>query len=220
MAEIIRELVKLQEEQGWLAPDQLENLAARLRVPLHRIESVSTFYPHFRREEFQGTEIAVCRDLSCRLAGAESATSGLRQWAEGRADVRVCETSCLGRCDRAPAAALGDRIVDASNQLEVAECVEASRQGPATREIRIWPSADPYQGSERQDSDAYRVLRAVLAGAKSAPIELLEAAGLRGMGGAGFPTARKWSLVAAETVSSKVVICNADESEPGTFKDR
>lgn len=220
VAEIIRELVKLQEEQGWLASDQLENLAARLRVPLHRIESVSTFYPHFRREKLQGTEIAVCRDLSCRLAGAESATSALRQWAEGRPDVRVCETSCLGRCDRAPAAALGDRIVDASNQLEVAECVETSRQGPATREIRIWPAADPYQGSERQDSDAYRVLRAVLTGAKSAPIELLEAAGLRGMGGAGFSTARKWSLVAAETASSKVVICNADESEPGTFKDR
>jgi NADH:ubiquinone oxidoreductase subunit F (NADH-binding) len=69
-------------------------------------------------------------------------------------------------------------------------------------------------------SDGYRVLRRCLDGSRDAPIEELAAAGLRGMGGAGFPTARKWSLVAAETAATKYVICNADESEPGTFKDR
>ncbi|MFP6655691.1 MAG: NADH-ubiquinone oxidoreductase-F iron-sulfur binding region domain-containing protein [Myxococcota bacterium] len=232
VAEIVRELLKLQEEEGWLSSDRLVALAARLRVPLHRLESVSTFYPHFRREQREATEISVCRDLSCRLAGAESAATALREWAEGRGDVVVVETSCLGRCDRAPAAALGHRTLDAANLLAIAEHVAEATTEPADRERRAWPAADPYWASNaetvasRSESQAtqnrsdYRVLREVLSGSRDAPIEALEAAGLRGMGGAGFPTARKWSLVAAEKASSKVVICNADESEPGTFKDR
>lgn len=226
MGEIVRELLKLQEEDGWLAPDRLENLAAQLRVPLHRIESVSSFYPHFRRQKLQGTKVSVCRDLSCRLAGAAPAVDALREWADGRDDVVVCETSCLGRCDRAPAAAVGDRILDASNRAAIEDCVASSTSEPETREVRSWPAADPYSNAQRNETEVeadrhdYRVLREALSHSRTAPIEELEAAGLRGMGGAGFPTARKWSLVAAEEGSSKIVICNADESEPGTFKDR
>ena len=231
MGEIVRELLKLQEEEGWLAPDRLQDLAARLRVPLHRIESVSSFYPHFRRQELKGTKVSVCRDLSCRLAGAGPAVDALRKWTEGRDDVFVSETSCLGRCDRAPAAAVGDRILDATDQACIADCVAASTREPESREVRSWPAADPYRvasdaSAETLDSEVesdhrdYRVLREALSHSRAKPVEELEAAGLRGMGGAGFPTARKWSLVAAEAASSKVVICNADESEPGTFKDR
>ena len=91
------------------------------------------------------------------------------------------------------------------------------------RPKRSWPAADPYSkvgAAESHGWDDYQVLRDVLAGTREAPVTALNAAGLRGMGGAGFPTARKWSLVAAEPASPKYVICNADESEPGTFKDR
>jgi NADH:ubiquinone oxidoreductase subunit F (NADH-binding)/NADH:ubiquinone oxidoreductase subunit E len=239
MGEIVRELLKLQEEEGWLAPDRLEGLAAQLRIPLHRIESVSSFYPHFQRQKSECKRVSVCRDLSCRLSGAESAVEALREWAAGGDDgpkdglenVVIEETSCLGRCDRAPAAAVGHRILDASDQAAVADCVAATESEPASRQIRGWPAADPYSeaGADTRETLAleaeagrrdYRVLREVLADSRSVPIEKLEAAGLRGMGGAGFPTARKWSLVAAEAAASKVVICNADESEPGTFKDR
>ena len=222
MGEIVRELLELQALEGWLSPESLEALAARLRLPLHRLESVSTFYPHFRREKPTGTEISVCRDLSCRLAGSGESLDALRTWAEGRDDIVVCETSCLGRCDRAPAAAVGHKIVDASDRAFIENCVGSPDREPALRDIRSWPAADPYASESATNShqENYRVLRRSLDGSTAEPIERLEAAGLRGMGGAGFPTARKWSLVASESVSPKHVICNADESEPGTFKDR
>jgi NADH:ubiquinone oxidoreductase subunit F (NADH-binding)/NADH:ubiquinone oxidoreductase subunit E len=230
LGEIVRELLELQEVEGWLSPESLEALAARLQLPLHRLESVSTFYPHFLREQPSGTRISVCRDLSCRLAGASEALDAMRAWAEGRDDVVVCGTSCLGRCDQAPAAAVGHRIIGASDRAAVENCMAAAADSPSRepglRPIRSWPAADPYGRTNAQtpedasQQNAYRVLRRSLEHSVAAPIERLEAAGLRGMGGAGFPTARKWSLVAAESASPKHVICNADESEPGTFKDR
>ena len=222
MSEIVRELLKLQEEEGWLAPDRLEALATRLRLPLHRLESVSTFYTHFRRERPQSREISVCRDLSCRLAGAESACARLRAWAEGQSDVQVREVSCLGRCDQAPVAALGHRIVDAADPDGVAAVLADPAALESPRPGRSWPTADPYASADGKGvrGDGFRVLRRVLEAGREVPIARLEAAGLRGMGGAGFPTARKWSLVAAQTASPKHVVCNADESEPGTFKDR
>jgi formate dehydrogenase/NADH-quinone oxidoreductase subunit F len=222
LGEIVRALLALQEEEGWLPPAGLEALAARLRVPLHRIESVSTFYTHFRRAEPAGIEVLVCRDLSCRLAGAEAACARLRERAGESAGFAVRESSFLGRCDQAPAAAIGDRVLDASDADEVARAATRGTSEAVERPRRAWPAADPYATGGRQDplADRYQVLRAVLNGPREAPIAPLEAAGLRGMGGAGFPTARKWKMVASEGASPKHVVCNADESEPGTFKDR
>lgn len=251
MQEIIRELLELQGREGWLRPDSLRALAERLRVPLHRIESVSSFYPHFRREPRTALEVAVCRDLSCRLAGAEEAARGLREQASARGDFRVREVSCLGRCDRAPAAAIGDEVVDPRDLTALGSRLEAldAEEGVAmARPPRAWPEVDPYapldassdgpSGASSLASPAassgaspggsaggrdlapWSVIRAALEGPREAAVAILEEAGLRGMGGAGFPTARKWSLVAAEPGGPKHVICNADESEPGTFKDR
>ena len=224
---IVRALLALQKEVGWLPADRLEALAAELRVPMHTLESVSTFYTHFRRVPPAGVEVEVCRDLSCRMAGAASACAALREIASRREGsepaLEITEVSCLGRCDQAPAAALGDRILSAADSAEVVEAVDANRCDAVPRPKRNWPAADPYAKeatAASQGGSDYQILRDVLAGSREAPVAELEAAGLRGMGGAGFPTARKWSLVAAESASPKYVICNADESEPGTFKDR
>ena len=217
LEDLVSELRKLQEAEGWLSPEGLQALAARLSVPLHRLESVSTFYTHFRRTPPSGMELEVCRDLSCRLAGGESACARLRTLASERGDVALREVSCLGRCDAAPAAALGDRILSAADPDAIEAALASGARDPETRAGHAWPAADPYAAG---DDPPYRVLREVLAGPPRAPIEVLDASGLRGMGGAGFPTARKWSLVAAEASLPKHVICNADESEPGTFKDR
>lgn len=222
---IVRALLRLQEEVGWLPPDRLEALAAELQVPLHRIESVSTFYTHFRRRPPAGPILEVCRDLSCRLAGGESACRKLRALSEARGaggegapPFEVHEVSCLGRCDGAPAAVLGDRVLDARDEDALLAAVAEHATDAIPRPVRRWPAADPY---DEGGLASFAVLRSVVeAGSRSEPVERLEAAGLRGMGGAGFPTGRKWSLVASETASAKVVVCNADESEPGTFKDR
>jgi NADH:ubiquinone oxidoreductase subunit F (NADH-binding) len=193
MPSLVHELTLLQERDGWLSETALRELAGRLGLPLHRLESVSTFYTHLRRTPPSSFRVDVCRDLPCALAGGE--------------------VSCLGRCDGAPAAALGQRVLRSS---DVVEALDAPAPGPASRSARSWGEADVYARPEEH----YGALRDALGGAPERLAALLEESGLRGMGGAGFPTGRKWALVAAEQETPKTVICNADESEPGTFKDR
>jgi NADH:ubiquinone oxidoreductase subunit F (NADH-binding)/NADH:ubiquinone oxidoreductase subunit E len=209
---ILRELVALQEREGWLPEAELREIAVRLGVPLHRLESVSTFYTHFRRAAPRGTPVSVCRDVACRLAGGAEALAALRRALAGL-EVELREVSCLGRCDAAPAASVGECTVDARDP----EQVRAALADPEPRErpVRRW-EADPYASAGQR----YGTLRAALARDPRELADTLGEAGLRGMGGAGFPTGRKWSLVAAEAATPKYVICNADESEPGTFKDR
>jgi NADH:ubiquinone oxidoreductase subunit F (NADH-binding) len=209
----VHQLTLLQERDGWLSEPALRQLAERLRLPLHRLESVSTFYTHFRRRPPRPFQVEVCRDLSCALAGGEAACARLRQELAGRGDVEVREVSCLGRCDAAPAAALGETPLRVG---EVTQAVAAPGAEPSERPVRSWGAADVYA----DPSERYAALRAALDAERGEPARLLEASGLRGMGGAGFPTGRKWALVAGEPATPKYVICNADESEPGTFKDR
>ena len=96
--------MRIQEREGWLSEPALRDLAERLGVPLHRLESVSTFYTHFRRTPPRGAELAVCRDVACSLAGGALARARLCHALTGRDDVEVREVSCLGRCEYAPAA--------------------------------------------------------------------------------------------------------------------
>jgi NADH:ubiquinone oxidoreductase subunit F (NADH-binding) len=163
----------------------------------------------------------VCRDLSCWLRGSDERIAGIRARYGTEADVDLVEVSCLGRCDSAPAVAVNDHPAGVS---ETDALVTAARGGGVGEaEVAVyhpdgpWPN-DPYAQGEAR----YRVLRALLAGAITAEqvVGMLQESGLRGMGGAGFPTGKKWELVAGETATPKYAICNADESEPGTFKDR
>jgi NADH:ubiquinone oxidoreductase subunit F (NADH-binding)/NADH:ubiquinone oxidoreductase subunit E len=223
LSSLVHELNLLQEREGWLSQDGLRALARRLGVPLHRLESVSTFYSHFRRTPPRPHCIRVCRDLPCALAGGSRAGERLRAQLAGRDDVELRQVSCLGRCDTAPAAdvdgetvALGDDGQTALARLARAPG-DPSAPPPPAPPRRDWGAAEPYSGPEGH----YGTLRRVLQGGDPAGLAAsLEASGLRGMGGAGFPTGRKWSFVAAERAHPKYVICNADESEPGTFKDR
>jgi len=210
---LLRELTELQEREGWLPEAGLREIAQRRGIPLHRLESLSTFYTHFRRTEPGAVELAACRDVACRLAGRDPAIDSLRPLL-AELGVELREVSCLGRCDTAPAGAVGDRVVD----LRDAADVRSALSEPEVRErpVRSWPAADPYPSVEQR----YGALRRWLGDDPAQLIAELEASGLRGMGGAGFPTARKWAFVAREPARPKYVVCNADESEPGTFKDR
>jgi NADH:ubiquinone oxidoreductase subunit F (NADH-binding)/NADH:ubiquinone oxidoreductase subunit E len=212
---LIAELLQIQQRAGWLDEEALRDLAARRGTPLHVIEGVASFYTHFRRQPPRAAEIEVCRDLACQLAGGEAACARLRSALEGRRDVAIREVSCLGRCDGAPAAALGGVVVEMAQTENVLAAVEHGPQ-PAAHTPGNWAEADPYA----KPSDRYGALRCALAGEATLLSEVLEAAGLRGMGGAAFPTGRKWSLVAAAPEGPRHVIANADESEPGAFKDR
>jgi NADH:ubiquinone oxidoreductase subunit E len=181
---LIPALHAIQREHGWLPRERLVALARDTRRPLYEIEGLVSFYPHFRTAPAEGVEVAVCRDLSCRLA---------RTQAEIPEGTVVHEVSCVGRCDRAPVAVVGERYPDAVT-------------GGARRPNDPYPSAD----------DHYGVLRSFTGD----PVAVIDESGLRGMGGAGFPTGRKWDMVRGQPGEPKYVICNADEAEPGTFKDR
>ena len=221
---LIPALYAIQQRLGWLPREDLVALSRDLSRPLYEIEGLVSFYPHFRTDPPAAVALHVCHDLSCWLRGADERIAELRERHGEDADVELVEVSCLGRCDLAPAVSVNERpaAVDDTGDLVArarAGTLPPRRPTPSGRD-RPWPN-DPYPaGAGTQER--YRVLRALLSGGIDAPqvIAALQDSGLRGMGGAGFPTGKKWELVAAQPATPKYAICNADESEPGTFKDR
>jgi formate dehydrogenase beta subunit len=235
---LIPALTAIQERVGWLPREELAALARDVHRPLYEIEGLISFYPHFRTSAPERVQLRVCHDLSCWLGGADERIAALRDRYAEDADVEFGEGSCLGRCDIAPACAVNevpvpmngaDAAVDAARRAVPTGPAEGNGHHPAAahpngrpaaapaRAAVSWPN-DPYP----ELGDRYGVLRSVLARDLDTAqvIAQLNDAGLRGMGGAGFPAGRKWGLVAAQEATPKYVICNADESEPGTFKDR
>ena len=221
---LIPALNAIQERVGWLPREELVALSRDVHRPLYEIEGLISFYPHFRTDPPVKAELRVCHDLSCWLRGADERIAAVKERYGSDSDVEVVEASCLGRCDIAPACTVNEAPVPLDGaDAAVAAARETGREPadtaprpPAGSAVR-WPN-DPYPTPE----DRYAVLRDVLAGRLDAAniIAALKDTGLRGMGGAGFPTGRKWDLVAAQETTPKYAICNADESEPGTFKDR
>jgi NADH:ubiquinone oxidoreductase subunit F (NADH-binding)/NADH:ubiquinone oxidoreductase subunit E len=211
---LIPALNAIQERVGWLPREELVALSRDVHRPLYEIEGLVSFYPHFRTDPPKTAEVRVCHDLSCWLRGADERIAAVKERYVADADVEVVEASCLGRCDLAPAATVNEVPVPLEVVLENGL---DHRAPPPSEPAFIWPN-DPYAAP----ADRYAVLRDVLAGRLETGniIAALKDSGLRGMGGAGFPAGRKWDLVAAQETTPKYVICNADESEPGTFKDR
>ena len=222
---LIPMLMEIQERLGWLPREELEALAREQKRPLYEIQGLVSFYPHFRTEPPAGVTVRVCHDLTCWLNGAEDRIAQLHEQYGDGGDVEVVEISCPGRCDIAPAATVDEQPARLD---DVEMLVEVKRSGDNDLGAVVaygpeggWPN-DPYGPGEPR----YQALRALLSGeiTPQQVIDDLEASGLRGMGGAGFPTGKKWELVRGEEAVDgsgiKYAICNADESEPGTFKDR
>jgi formate dehydrogenase beta subunit len=211
---LIPALNAIQERVGWLPREELVALARDVHRPLYEIEGLVSFYPHFRTDPPKAAEVRVCHDLSCWLRGADERIAAVKARYGSDADVEVVEASCLGRCDTAPAGTVNE--VPVPLEVILGTGLDHPAPPPPAPSV-IWPN-DPYP----VPADRYAVLRDVLAGRLETTdlIAALKDSGLRGMGGAGFPAGRKWDLVAAQETTPKYVICNADESEPGTFKDR
>ena len=222
---LIPALNAIQERVGWLPREELVALSRDVRRPLYEIEGLISFYPHFRTDPPQRVQLRACHDLSCWLRGADERIARLKERYGADTDVEFVEGSCLGRCDIAPACTVNeapvpideaDAAVTTAKETAPSNGYHATAAGTANAGTR-WPN-DPYPMVQ----DRYEVLKAVLASELDSGqvIAALKDSGLRGMGGAGFPAGRKWDLVAAQEATPKYVICNADESEPGTFKDR
>ena len=213
---LIAALNQLQEQHGYLSPQVLRDLSVERNVPLYAIQAVVSFYPHFRTRPPAASRIGVCRDMACHLAGADELYARLQD-AAGDADVDIQRVSCPGRCDSAPMALVDDVPIGGRDERRLRDLIgnpigSVTWHAPTKRRWEL----DPYDS----EAEHYGLLRRLRAGDPLDVIGTLKAGGLRGMGGAAFPTGRKWELVADQAEPVKYVICNADESEPGTFKDR
>ena len=220
---IFDDLRAIQLRHGFLPKAELEALSARTQTALYQIHSVASFYPHFHLAPPAPAEVRVCADMSCHLNGACELRAELeRRFVNARqGEVEIRDVSCLGRCDRAPTIAVNDHIFTEVTAERGEELVRATLRGEATLEghpqkARVACASDPYP-----DAEKYGALRAVVATKDwDGILARLKEAELRGMGGAGFPTSMKWDLVRKQPAAEKYIVCNADESEPGTIKDR
>jgi formate dehydrogenase beta subunit len=220
---IFDDLRAIQLRHGFLPKAELEGLSQRTQTPLYQIHSVASFYPHFHLAPPAKADVRVCADMSCHLNGACELRADLeRRFAGTRAeDVQIRDVSCLGRCDQARAVSINDHIFTSVTAAEAEQIARKAIRGdevhePHPAQARVKCKADPYA-----EGEAYGVARNLLqTQAWDDMLAKLKASELRGMGGAGFPTSMKWDLVRKEPGTEKYVVCNADESEPGTIKDR
>src|SRR5690349_2898150 len=213
---LIEHLHLIQDRHGHLSAAHLAALAAEMRLALTEVYEVATFYAHFDVVKEGETPppavtVRVCDSLSCALKGAERLLSELPN--RLGAGVRVVRAPCMGACDRAPVCAVGHVQVMAADAGKVAAAAAA------VPHPHVYPTPAPFDAYCRDGG--YSLLKSCLAGTRSRNeiIKIVSDAGLRGLGGAGFPTGRKWSLVRAEP-APRLFAVNADEGEPGTFKDR
>jgi formate dehydrogenase len=213
---LIEHLHLIQDKHGHLSAAHLAALAQEMKLALAEVYEVATFYAHFDVVKEGDTAppaitVRVCDSLSCAMAGADKLLAGLK--AKLGPNVRVIRAPCMGACDRAPACAVGHVQVMRASAESVAAAV-AAKPHPHARQPGV--SFDAYRAD-----GGYQLLAACLDGKRTREetIKGVDDAGLRGLGGAGFPTGRKWTLVRAEP-GPRLMAVNADEGEPGTFKDR
>ena len=241
-SELLPALHAVQDRIGWISQPALNYISKRLAVPPAEAYGVATFYALYATKPRAPTVAHVCDDIACRIAGAERICDDLRRSVgpEGEAardgTVTWLRSPCLGLCDLAPVAlvtAAGETTVRASIAPADAAGILARLESPNGGSPRTRPTpsgggrllgrigvVDPSSLDDYRASGGYAALTRAFAMGPQAVIAEVTASGLMGRGGAAFPTGRKWAAVATQPAQPHYMVCNADESEPGTFKDR
>ena len=227
---------------GWISEGALDYLCRRLTVPPAEAYGVATFYAMFSVEPRPATVLHVCTDLACAAAGAPELCAGIEARLGPGSGVSVERSPCLGLCERAPAALAikaGDPVRTAVSAPATVEdaVLAASSPGSAPEEPPVSlavPQAgqgglmllhrvgvvDPSSLDDYRAHGGYTALRRAFELGPAGVIREVTDSGLVGRGGAAFPTGRKWQATASQPDHPHYLVCNADESEPGTFKDR
>ncbi|SMC96002.1 NAD(P)H-dependent oxidoreductase subunit E [Primorskyibacter flagellatus] len=213
---LIEYLHLIQDEYGHLSAAHLRALAEELRVSMAEVYEVATFYAHFDVVKEGETPppaltIRVCDSLSCELAGAQQLKAALEDGLDA-SEVRVLRAPCMGRCDTAPVLELGHNHIDHATPEKVRQAIEAQDTHahlPDYEQFDAYVSEGGYESlkSLRKNGDWEKVQATI------------KESGLRGLGGAGFPSGTKWGFVRGNA-GPRYLAVNGDEGEPGTFKDR
>ena len=225
-SEAVLEILKdIQSEHGGLSRESITDTARALHIPAHQPFGMATFYSMLSLEERRGV-LRVCDGPACWLKRAN-----VDDWKEKAASCWTVErSSCLGLCDRAPAVLVNDEQAGPVSAKDAAKVYEGWRgvltdySTPRKGELRVMTALigkiDPDSIDDAIANDVYSGLKSALQQKPEEVIAEVEASGLQGRGGAGFPVGRKWKFVAAEKRTPHYIVCNADESEPLIFKDR
>jgi formate dehydrogenase beta subunit len=212
---LIEHLHLIQDKYGHLSAAHMAALAQEMRLSMTEVYEVATFYAHFDVVKDgpppPPVTVRVCENLSCAMAGAEKLLAELPK--KLGANVRVVRAPCMGACDYAPAVAVGHVQTFNATTDKVAAAAAMHEHAHAYKTPKDF-------GAYRKEG-GYKLLSECLSGTRTRDdlIKTVSDAGLRGLGGAGFPTGRKWSLVRAEK-GPRLMAVNGDEGEVGTFKDR
>ena len=213
---LIEYLHLIQDAHGALSAAHLAALAEEMRLPMAEVYEVATFYAHFDvvvdGESLPAVTIRVCDSLSCELEGGQALLGALAAAADPER-VRVVRAPCMGRCDTAPVAEVGHHHVDHASVETVMAAADAGH---------VHPEIPEYEDYSAYLADGgYQLLKNCCDGERKVEdiIAALDESGLRGLGGAGFPTGRKWQIVRGYE-GPRLMAVNADEGEVGTFKDR
>jgi NADH-quinone oxidoreductase subunit F len=243
-SQLLPALHAVQDRIGWISQPALNYISRRLAVPPAEAYGVATFYALYATKPRPPVVAHVCDDIACRLAGAERICEDLGRAVgpedEAAQDGRIgwLRSPCLGLCDLAPAAMVttaGDPSsiasaapVDAAGIVARLDGASLDRPAPPIRQVgsgslrllRRIGVVDPTSLDDYRAHGGYRGLTKALSLGAEAVIAEVTASKLMGRGGAAFPTGRKWAAVAGQSAQPHYLVCNADESEPGTFKDR
>ncbi|MBK5255046.1 MAG: NAD(P)H-dependent oxidoreductase subunit E [Vicinamibacteria bacterium] len=238
---VLPALHALQAREGWISPGGLNHIARRLGVPPAELFGVATFYAMFSVEKRPKTVVHVCDDVVCRVNGATEVAMACRERIgpthEENEGLMWIKSPCLGLCERAPAVLIQKAGRGRGNETlapATTEWIRASVEdkklvveppllvGPATgrRLLARVGVVDPMSLDAYRAHGGYAALRRAIDIGPSLTIREVKDAKLLGRGGAAFPTGVKWEAVAQQPARPHYVVCNADESEPGTFKDR
>src|SRR5690348_1483713 len=219
---LIEHLHKIQDRYGCLSARHLVALADEMKMAMAEVYEVATFYHHFDVVKEGDTPppaitVRVCDSIACELAGSHRLLTELP--ALLGSGVRVLHAPCVGRCETAPVAVVGQNPIPHATVEEVTTAVQAGHLTHPRDPGIVTPGHIDY--AAYRAADGYALAASCVSGEKKVAdvIAMMEDSGLRGLGGAGFPAGRKWKIVAAEP-APRLMAINIDEGEPGTFKDR
>jgi formate dehydrogenase beta subunit len=219
---LIEHLHQLNDRYLGLFERHLCALAAEMNLPMAHVFEVATFYHHFEVLSDDATParvtVRVCDGLSCAMAGAQDLLAKLPALV-GK-DVRVITAPCIGRCEQAPAACIGQRAVPHATVEAINEAIY-QQNSAVVQVFTAQPAIKFIAYTDYRQAGGYALAAAVVNGEEDAEVILrtMENSGLRGLGGAGFPAGRKWRIV-RDQPAPRLMAINIDEGEPGTFKDR
>jgi NADH-quinone oxidoreductase subunit F len=235
----------IHERAGWISPGALNYVCKRLSVPPADAYGVATFYALFSLEPRPPRVIHVCDDVACRCNGAAELIAelerrfGPEETTDGDGGATWLRSPCLGQCDRAPAALLTDAGEDSGEHVLAPVDADTLLSGLSGDQVEGDPEptvpqrgeaglrllgrvgvVDPRSLDDYRAHGGYQALRRAFEIGPEGVIREITDSKLLGRGGAAFPMGRKWDAVARQPVHPHYLVCNADESEPGTFKDR